>query len=626
MSAKPGSDSDALHGQWTSSIVNKQIDRLLSGADADDAALDLTANDDPVGSEQPEQRRSSLKVVSKVNVVATPPHSSDHIAPKPSQEVQPSHADPAACTVSDYALPTLPEQLNSSRTQKLQLPLDFWKLLDVYYTYTHSWLPISEKNDTLKVAYSYLPDGLNAELISGGSGTHAELWAIVALAAQQSKTSMNSSEADMLMVNAQQFIPALTGDFELGHIRALLLMSLIYIGRRAWVKAWMLIGTAVRLVLTLDLRLKASMTKFPAINSNSRLRHITLACFVVESIVCMYMKKPQHLSISAISSVDLLDEDALEEWTPWDGPGVGHSRQPARTLSTFNLLVCVLGRDPLTAESNALAIPIESLHTPQQIHLKLIADWRASLSGSISSKETMTATVQAVERMLSLGGVPAVPPTVIPMFEGLLKGATADVGMNACSNPAMVELLRAWKIRIDVQPRMTPHAGTQNAGSSGLWDAANTLRTMSVPRFISTSLLNPSVTGSASNWVQSFGNTATAQVDHAQLHNGVMSTAESIPEARFAQYGDELTPSFFSDGGSNPADFDAIFEEIAMLDRSRHAHDGAKFMQNLGVNPDLDLSDFFGPDYQTSDPMLAYLQPEMPGPSAPSQTNTLPEG
>ena len=84
-----------------------------------------------------------------------------------------------------------------------------------------------------------------------------------------------------------------------------------------------------------------------------------------------------------------------------------------------------------------------------------------------------------------------------------------------------------------------------------------------------------------------------------------------------------MTPGFLSDAGSsNPADFDAIFEEIAMLDGSRHAHDGARFMQNLGVNPDLDLSDFFGPDYQASDPMLAYLQPGTSMPHAPHQNDT----
>jgi len=79
-------------------------------------------------------------------------------------------------------------------------------------------------------------------------------------------------------------------------------------------------------------------------------------------------------------------------------------------------------------------------------------------------------------------------------------------------------------------------------------------------------------------------------------------------EFPIAPYNDQVTPDFFSEGGTNP-DFDALFEEIAMLEGSRHAQDGAQFMQNLGVGPDLDLSTFFGADYQATDPMLAYLQP-----------------
>jgi len=91
--------------------------------------------------------------------------------------------------------------------------------------------------------------------------------------------------------------------------------------------------------------------------------------------------------------------------------------------------------------------------------------------------------------------------------------------------------------------------------------------------------------------------------------SSTLNTTSNLPvEVPIAPYNDQLTPDFFSEGGTNP-DFDALFEEIAMLEGSRHAQDGAQFMQNLGVGPDLDLSTFFGADYQATDPMMAYLQP-----------------
>ena len=58
------------------------------------------------------------------------------------------------------------------------------------------------------------------------------------------------------------------------------------------------------------------------------------------------------------------------------------------------------------------------------------------------------------------------------------------------------------------------------------------------------------------------------------------------------------------------ADLDAIFEEIAMLDGNRQSGDRPEFMRNLGLGPDLDLSAFFGADYQPSDPLYSYLQPD----------------
>jgi hypothetical protein len=53
-----------------------------------------------------------------------------------------------------------------------------------------------------------------------------------------------------------------------------------------------------------------------------------------------------------------------------------------------------------------------------------------------------------------------------------------------------------------------------------------------------------------------------------------------------------------------------IFEEWAELERS-NSNQHPQFMQNLGFAPDLDLAEFFGADYQLSDPLLAYMQPSL---------------
>jgi hypothetical protein len=50
-----------------------------------------------------------------------------------------------------------------------------------------------------------------------------------------------------------------------------------------------------------------------------------------------------------------------------------------------------------------------------------------------------------------------------------------------------------------------------------------------------------------------------------------------------------------------------------MLDSVEPMREHPQFMQNLGFGPDLDLAEFFGPDYQPSNPLLAYMQPSQGG-------------
>jgi hypothetical protein len=51
-----------------------------------------------------------------------------------------------------------------------------------------------------------------------------------------------------------------------------------------------------------------------------------------------------------------------------------------------------------------------------------------------------------------------------------------------------------------------------------------------------------------------------------------------------------------------------IFEELASLER-QDSTQHPTFLKNLGFAADIDLAEFFGDDYQLSDPLLAYLQP-----------------
>lgn len=81
---------------------------------------------------------------------------------------------------------------------------------------------------------------------------------------------------------------------------------------------------------------------------------------------------------------------------------------------------------------------------------------------------------------------------------------------------------------------------------------------------------------------------ATGAISTEDNHDGAITTDDVIP--------------------TNVAQGADVFEELAMLDRTDFSMNPS-FMQNLGFGPDLDLAEFFGADYQPSNPLLTYMQP-----------------
>ncbi|KAF2459966.1 hypothetical protein BDY21DRAFT_181884 [Lineolata rhizophorae] len=254
-----------------------------------------------------------------------------------------------------------PWRTRPQRPQTLKLPSNFWRLLDVYFAYTHSWFPIIDKQEVLKASYSYHERGL--EHLSGArdQASHAQLWSVMALAAFQDDAggASDASGAEqpanvsphMILDTARQLIPSEDGCFEIGHAGALLLISLAYIGQNEYMTAWILVGKAVRVALP---RKCANQTPDEGFHSNHPRRRLMLfGCFVVDTVLSAYHGCKRHLSRRDMHLLGILDEEGLEEWHPWQGcEGFGsdksHSTQhlvkaPVHSLSIFNNLVHLVG-------------------------------------------------------------------------------------------------------------------------------------------------------------------------------------------------------------------------------------------------------------------------------------------
>lgn len=239
-----------------------------------------------------------------------------------------------------------------------ELPSETWHLLDVYFSYTHSWLPIIEKHDLLRTSYQYSQNRNNISASSHASGDHAILWAAIAYAKFQHRAINNIPHAqgpvaemvwtaERMYTHARSLIPNEEGVFELGHVQALLILALTNLGIGHMSRAWILVGQAVRVAIDLELD-KTSEDLLAALKSKSRTRHVFLGCFALDTLIAARLGRRPHLRAEDVNAIGNVDVDGLEEWDPWTDclsvcrTNSGSPRGPASILSTFNNFIQVL--------------------------------------------------------------------------------------------------------------------------------------------------------------------------------------------------------------------------------------------------------------------------------------------
>ncbi|KAL4789191.1 fungal-specific transcription factor domain-containing protein [Aspergillus venezuelensis] len=236
--------------------------------------------------------------------------------------------------------------------QSLQLPHHTFQLLDLYFAATHSWFPIVAKHNILRASYLYAnAPSITVARQSPGSGDHAALWALLSYTAFLSRPQSDHEPPGALArtkqfyVVARSLVPAETEHYELGHVQALLLLTLTNIGLEDWTAAWMLSGQAVRMIMAMD------MSTFSDARRSEEFRQgkaVFLGCFVVDSLLSFRFSRRPSMHSRDLIAVGLLDEDGLEEWNSWADvlPITGSSqgknpprRGPLLSFSCFNRLV-----------------------------------------------------------------------------------------------------------------------------------------------------------------------------------------------------------------------------------------------------------------------------------------------
>lgn len=524
---KEAGDSEALHSLWRNSIICRQIDQLLSGAEI-------------------ESPRQSAPGTNPSNFpYQSPPLS----APSESSILRQDTNEPGGHGSSSDQVALHVDRRISPDTL-LKLPGDAWSLLEDYFAFTHTWIPITEKHDILRLMYTYPDEGL-ARMNAHGS-EHAELWSIMAYSMSH-RGAHSAEEFRACQDIAQSLIPR-DSKVQLGHVKSLLILSLIDLDSAAWVPAWLTVGSAVRLLTHL---LPGEAPSESAL-TESRTKHTYLAAYLLECVISIQTGALSHLRASSVRDIGPLVEDGMEEWSPWHDPtshsGSSNTKSPARSISTFNELV---------------RIALQSRGAREQG------------SSELSVRKELD-VVQHLIRNAFAGENRKHPSLVISDFRKTAPVATPGARMLDRNTPVSRHV-RANSSQADIW-------GTQQAGIPNLMDSQYSF--MSIPNQGPESM---------------HGETPPV---HGAAQPEASSARTNLWTGDNPQIGLQNLPDFPSqDPGNDTAPGADIFEELAMLERTESGQN-PKFMQNLGFGPDLDLAEFFGADYQPSDPLLSYMQPD----------------
>ncbi|KAJ9150479.1 Quinic acid utilization activator [Coniochaeta hoffmannii] len=672
-----GSDSSVanrLHQKWRRSRVHRDIDRILSGGESIGLRHDKSPSiDDATDTDGEADRLSGPSHGQDGSSRALHQNSaweSTYYQPSSSEKQCPTSAE----TASERAVTaSLGQRTGATAGAPLsvKLPPNHWRLMDIYFSYTHCWLPILEKQEMFQASYLYSsgqPLDLSPETPS--SSTHAELWSALALASCQDVASSTAAKAAAQIAGpglmtptqiyhiARSLLPADDGIFHIHHTRALILLSLVNLGRRNLTSAWLLIGKAVRIFLDVSSGHASGHDK-----DQQRLRSVFIACFIMDTMISQQSCKPPHLTAEDMVEAMNISENDLDEWQPWAAcEGFGHStdnsrvsRNPAYCLSTFNQLYDIfkvvgrrIARSRARAEHDTasavglsqlqqainiqapfgryiLSSGADSAPVPSPYLLKIFYLWAAGLVDTISSS-TARLMVAVIEQYQTRFGSCAMPPFLAAClaswsshagFEGLERQDQMRLSALRDRHTAIWDPKPAASSPTD-HDREPPNTSFAYKGATEAEHRANTMLSLVGSTVHDSSYADSYFPGRSSSPGQgrhslsvsgssyifpSYGNprgvvSPAVAVLPGDAARGAMSDVENAIAAQTAA---ALQPPYDTvarlNVGTNPADYDALLDDLASIDYADRVETDPQFMVNLGFAPGCDLNEVLSLDF-----------------------------
>ncbi|KAH8906382.1 hypothetical protein BR93DRAFT_929005 [Coniochaeta sp. PMI_546] len=661
-----GSESAAanrLHQKWRRSRVHKDIDRILSGGESIPHHSDKSLSPGDASDTDGEADRSSGPSLG--------PDGSSRVFQSAHSEGRYPILDEAGA--SKAASSSLDPHLNamSFRPSSLKLPSNHWRLMDIYFSYTHCWLPILEKQEMFQASYLYSSEqGLELSPGNPSTGTHAELWSALALASYQDVASSRPSEAaqsdspgsmtpHQIYNIARSMVPADDETFQIHHTRALILLSLVNLGRRNLASSWLLIGKAVRIFLGIS-----SEDRLEHEKQQQRLRSVFIACFIMDTMVSQQYRKPPHLTAEDMVEAMNISVNDLDEWQPWaacEGFGQGSdnsriSRNPAYCLTTFNQLYEIfkvisrniakkrareehgpgstIGKLQLQQAINLeapfgtyiLSADLESAHVPSPYLLKIVYLWATGVVDTISSSNARL-IMNVIEQYQTRFGTCALPPFVSacliswanhPEFAGLDQQEKVRIAALQESHASI------WDTKQGLHPPSLQTRGLQFPTST--YKDMNEVehRQNIVLPLIGSSFSFSRPTPSYANPILPGESPSSSQGRHdlnspyifpsygnlpGLLSPGVAIMTRDTAQDAASDIGSTMTTHTAANSrpqyhiSAQPSlsvgstDYDALLDDLASIDYADRIETDPQFMVNLGFAPGCDLSEVMSIDF-----------------------------
>lgn len=606
-------ESNRLLKSWRKSTFCKDVDRVLSGEQIsrDEVDVDIQPNEDDNSD-------------AEADAIALP-------HPQPLQPTEENAISPTA----HFASRTMshpshnpsgffpePNLLRPNLQSPTPLPSSSWRLLEIYFAYTHAWLPICEKHDVLRTTYLYPEHGLilsPADLPN--SHDHAELWSALAVAAHQAKLDPEHNnilpDSERLYQITKSLIPSEVGQFNTGHVKALVNLAVVNMNNGKIDDAWLLIGSASRMLIIIE---RTSQSPTP------RLSPLFAGCFLIDNFLSLQLKRKPYLQRS---DIDTIGEDGLEEWQPWTtpipSPLTATPRTPTFGLSSFNQLLD-LADILATVESTRLDSP---QYSPQQLSSSL-ERWKAMLPTKlgyiIDERKEVSMNPPAllllatyihvsfilqpcqafIDRLLGflekyqeVLGVASMPPLVYCLLRDM---QTRESYTNTVENGLRMRFdkvllagnAQAWHFnRGEGVPNnlyqrrqslcQVPTPESIQIPSNASFHQSNN-RPRSARQTHSTSLLE--------DLLPDMNPALSANRPIVGMPNmGLTPTEDNFQRHPLQQHRLSVSSS------TVPHDLENFFDELASLDGTERLSNQPQFMQNLGFAPDANMADFLAAEF-----------------------------